>query len=282
MTALTSLGRRGWETARSVRQHALRVPLVDRLLVGLLALLAIVDGARAFFPFYIRGDLLYHWGLARTILHGQFPPGGPYEGLPAYYPPGFHLLLAAGSRLSGLDVTAVTMILGLAWLPVLPLTTYLLARRLTGRPNVAILAAVLTAFGGGFDLSPDRLWVNSLFPSGQEAYPLYPRDLVFGLLPLAIWAFSGGRQEVAPLGAVGPRRDELKRGIGALVADGSTALYASARAGVTFLRSRADDFDPSLWFLVRDEPNLSGWQSGLMTKDGLMKPAFSAFRNLPR
>ena len=189
MTALTSLGRRGWETARSVRQHALRVPLVDRLLVGLLALLAIVDGARAFFPFYIRGDLLYHWGLARTILHGQFPPGGPYEGLPAYYPPGFHLLLAAGSRLSGLDVTAVTMILGLAWLPVLPLTTYLLARRLTGRPNVAILAAVLTAFGGGFDLSPDRLWVNSLFPSGQEAYPLYPRDLVFGLLPLAIWAF---------------------------------------------------------------------------------------------
>ena len=73
--------------------------------------------------------------------------------------------------------------------PVLPLTTYLLARRLTGRPNVAILAAVLTAFGGGFDLSPDRLWVNSLFPSGQEAYPLYPRDLVFGLLPLAIWAF---------------------------------------------------------------------------------------------
>src|SRR5439155_25897131 len=34
-----------------------------------------------------------------------------------------------------------------------------------------------------------------------------------------------------------------------------------------------------LWFLVRDEPNLSGWQSGLMTKDGLMKPAFSAFRN---
>ena len=81
------------------------------------------------------------------------------------------------------------MLLGLAWLPVLPLTTYLLARRLTGRANVALLAAIVTTFGGGFDVSADRLWVNSLFLSGQEAYPLYPRDIVFGLLPLALWAF---------------------------------------------------------------------------------------------
>ncbi len=32
-----------------------------------------------------------------------------------------------------------------------------------------------------------------------------------------------------------------------------------------------------LWFLVRDEPQLSGWQSGLETRTGAHKPAFAAF-----
>ena len=32
-----------------------------------------------------------------------------------------------------------------------------------------------------------------------------------------------------------------------------------------------------LWFLVRDEPALGGWQSGLETKAGVHKPAFAAF-----
>lgn len=90
---------------------------------------------------------------------------------------------------------------------------------------------------------------------------------------LAIWAFSGGRQEVAPLGAVGPRRDELKRGIGTLVADGSTALYASARAGVTFLRSRADDSRINAVLLLTDGKNedadrdLDGLLASLRTED---------------
>jgi hypothetical protein len=37
-----------------------------------------------------------------------------------------------------------------------------------------------------------------------------------------------------------------------------------------------------LWFLVRDEPSLSGWQSGLITVAGRRKPAYDAFKNLPR
>ena len=40
--------------------------------------------------------------------------------------------------------------------------------------------------------------------------------------------------------------------------------------------------DMMLWFLVRDEPNLGGWQSGLMTVAGKKKPAWSAFISLPR
>jgi hypothetical protein len=40
--------------------------------------------------------------------------------------------------------------------------------------------------------------------------------------------------------------------------------------------------DMMLWFLLRDEPNLGGWQSGLLTRTGQKKPAFNVFRALPR
>ena len=40
--------------------------------------------------------------------------------------------------------------------------------------------------------------------------------------------------------------------------------------------------DMMLWFLLRDEPSLGGWQSGLLTRTGAKKPAFNVFRALPR
>ena len=189
MTSDLAIGRRVGGSVRSVRQRLATIPRTERWL-GLLLLGAFaIHGARALAPFYAGGDLLYHWGLTNTILVGTFPPEGPYLGLPAYYPPGFHLLLAGLTRLLSTDLPTATAILGLLWLPVIPLGAYLLTRRLTGRRDVALLAAVLTAFAGGFDLSADRLWVNSMFMVGQAFYPIYPRDLVFGLLPFAVLAF---------------------------------------------------------------------------------------------
>jgi hypothetical protein len=35
--------------------------------------------------------------------------------------------------------------------------------------------------------------------------------------------------------------------------------------------------DIMLWFLIKDEPNLAGWQSGLVTYRGAKKPAYNAF-----
>jgi hypothetical protein len=32
-----------------------------------------------------------------------------------------------------------------------------------------------------------------------------------------------------------------------------------------------------LWFLLKDEIRPEGWQSGLMTANGVKKPSFSAF-----
>lgn len=40
--------------------------------------------------------------------------------------------------------------------------------------------------------------------------------------------------------------------------------------------------DMMIWFLLRDEPSLGGWQSGLLTRNGQKKPAFNVFRSLPR
>jgi hypothetical protein len=37
-----------------------------------------------------------------------------------------------------------------------------------------------------------------------------------------------------------------------------------------------------LWFLVRDQPDLAGWQSGLMTVNGRKKPSYGAFSRVAR
>jgi hypothetical protein len=38
--------------------------------------------------------------------------------------------------------------------------------------------------------------------------------------------------------------------------------------------------DMMLWFLLRDETDVAGWQSGLVTATGTKKPAFAAFRRM--
>jgi hypothetical protein len=40
--------------------------------------------------------------------------------------------------------------------------------------------------------------------------------------------------------------------------------------------------DMMLWFLVKDEPSLGGWQSGLETVTGKKKPSWNTFISLPR
>ncbi|MBA3842912.1 MAG: hypothetical protein H0X39_09895 [Actinobacteria bacterium] len=51
-----------------------------------------------------------------------------------------------------------------------------------------------------------------------------------------------------------------------------TQAFAIARANPRI--------DMMLWFLLRDEPGLGGWQSGLLTASGAKKPAFAAFQKL--
>jgi hypothetical protein len=59
--------------------------------------------------------------------------------------------------------------------------------------------------------------------------------------------------------------------------------YAKQAAYLTqaFAIARANPrIDMMLWFLLKDEPSLGGWQSGLMTAGGKKKPSFAAFQHL--
>jgi hypothetical protein len=48
------------------------------------------------------------------------------------------------------------------------------------------------------------------------------------------------------------------------------------------LARKTRKIDMFVWFLIRDERRLSGWQSGVVTASGRRKPAFRAFQTLKR
>jgi hypothetical protein len=62
----------------------------------------------------------------------------------------------------------------------------------------------------------------------------------------------------------------------------SWALQARYLTQAFSIARRNPRISMMLWFLVRDEPVLAGWQSGLVTATGRKKPAFGAFQRLPR
>jgi hypothetical protein len=60
----------------------------------------------------------------------------------------------------------------------------------------------------------------------------------------------------------------------------SWALQARYLTQAFAIARKNPRIDMMLWFLVKDEPQLSGWQSGLVTVEGRKKPSFEAFRKV--
>jgi hypothetical protein len=56
------------------------------------------------------------------------------------------------------------------------------------------------------------------------------------------------------------------------------ALYLKQAYAIAWKNPR---IDMMLWFQLKDEPGIGGWQSGLMTARGTKKPAFLTFSRLP-
>jgi hypothetical protein len=55
------------------------------------------------------------------------------------------------------------------------------------------------------------------------------------------------------------------------------ALYLKQAFGIARANPR---IDMMLWFLLKDDPNPAGWQSGLITANGAKKPSFKAFMQM--
>jgi hypothetical protein len=60
----------------------------------------------------------------------------------------------------------------------------------------------------------------------------------------------------------------------------SWILQAKYLSQAFAIARRNPRIDMMLWYLLQDEPRLSGWQSGLLTASGKRKPAFAAFARL--
>ena len=61
------------------------------------------------------------------------------------------------------------------------------------------------------------------------------------------------------------------------VSPAKQAAYLTQAFGIARANPR---IQMMLWFLLKDEPRLAGWQSGLMTVDGKKKPSFTAFQRM--
>jgi hypothetical protein len=55
------------------------------------------------------------------------------------------------------------------------------------------------------------------------------------------------------------------------------ALYLKQAFAIARANPR---IDMMLWFLLKDDPNPAGWQSGLITASGAKKPSFKAFMQM--
>jgi hypothetical protein len=62
----------------------------------------------------------------------------------------------------------------------------------------------------------------------------------------------------------------------------SWALQARYLAQAYSIARAHPRIDMLLWFLLRDEGRIDGWQSGLLSETGRAKPSFETFRRMPR
>ncbi len=155
----------------------------------------------------------------------------------------------------------------------------------SSRPSVSPIAFLTAARNAGMKHF-DAYAHNPYYGVPSETPTTKPPPTVSGQSPTAITLANFDLLIKAVSRLYGPRRIWITEygyqtkppdshfGVSwALQAKYLTQAFAIARANPRI--------DLMLWFLVRDEPDLSGWQSGLMTVDGKKKPAFSAFQRLP-
>jgi hypothetical protein len=138
---------------------------------------------------------------------------------------------------------------------------------------LAFLRAMKAAGAKGFDA-----YAHHPYPSGPGESPATkPKAdgtaVTFGNINVLIAQVTKlyGRKPIW-LDEYGYQTDPPDKGLG--VSPAKQARYLTQAVGLARANPRVTML---LWYLVRDEPKLSGWQSGLETSTGVHKPAFAAF-----
>jgi hypothetical protein len=138
---------------------------------------------------------------------------------------------------------------------------------------LAFLRAMKQAGATGFDA-----YAHHPYPSGPSESPAQrPKAastaVTFGNLGDLTTQLTKlyGRKPIW-IDEYGYQTDPPDKGLG--VSPAKQALYLTQAVGLARANPRVTML---LWFLIRDEPQLSGWQSGLETRTGAHKPAFAAF-----
>jgi hypothetical protein len=138
--------------ALTAARPSLRFPLdrLDRVALGYVGVIALVFLAFRFkFQPHVV-DMWYHLSIAKVILEsGNIPAWDWWElaptGRPHLYPPVLHLLIAGLGRLSGGDVIEGVRWLQTTFYPLALLTTWYLARWLTGSSRIGLLAVLIAS-----------------------------------------------------------------------------------------------------------------------------------------
>jgi hypothetical protein len=137
---------------------------------------------------------------------------------------------------------------------------------------LAFLRAMKRAGARGFDA-----FAHHPYPSNPSetptTRPTSPTAVTFGNLDVLVKELTQlyGRKPLW-LDEYGYQTNPPDHGLG--VSPTKQAKYLTESVALARANPRVTML---LWFLVRDDPRLSGWQSGLETARGVRKPAFAAF-----
>lgn len=132
------------------------------------------------------GDTIYHRAVMAEVQAGEWLPGGPYAGLPAFYSPLFHYMAAAIGAVANIELTQAIRVISIIFAPLTPLAAYWLARVLAMDRASALVGAFFSTFAGAIKTTEDRVWVDALFVGQHNFFPVFPRDIAFLLLPLGL------------------------------------------------------------------------------------------------
>jgi hypothetical protein len=177
------------------------------------------------------GDTIYHRAVMAEIQAGEWLPGGPYAGLPAFYSPLFHYMTAAIGSLARIELTEAIRVVSIIFAPLTPLAAFWLARVLGLDRASALVGAFFSTFAGAIKTTEDRVWVDALFVGQHNFFPVFPRDIAFLLLPLGLGCvYKGIVEGWRPGGALAGLAFGLM-----ILAHTQTAVFAAPLIAVYFL-----------------------------------------------